>query len=211
MSWGSLIGSLGTGLSNVASSGLGQAAIGAGLGYGADRLAGGKGGTGALLGGIGGLMNYGSGAGGNLYGEGAGGFDTTALGGLFGQGQQAGYQQHYNQVATDLGRAFTPAEATAIQSGYEGIGQGGLMSQAGQFGQNYGDLAKMGGDISSAYGDIRGANTQRDLAKSEIDYRNRVAALNEAEARRISGNQAATQQSVSDAFSKSKLKNYYSA
>ena len=44
MPYGSeFLGNVGTGLMNFAGSGLGQTAIGAGLGYGMDRLAGGKG------------------------------------------------------------------------------------------------------------------------------------------------------------------------
>jgi len=89
MPYGSeFLGNVGTGLMNFAGSGLGQTAIGAGLGYGMDRLAGGKGKTGAILGGIGGLMNYGTGSGGSMFGFGdnANNFNNTAIGGLFGSG-----------------------------------------------------------------------------------------------------------------------------
>ena len=59
----SFLGSLGSGLLDFAGSGTGQTLIGAGLGYGLDRLSGGQGGIGAGLGGLAGIGNYGSGGG----------------------------------------------------------------------------------------------------------------------------------------------------
>ena len=86
----SFLGSLGSGLIDFAGSGLGQTAIGAGLGFGADRLAGGSGGIGAGLGALGGLGNSAFSNGG-LFGQDSfsGSIADQALsgvGGLFGQG-----------------------------------------------------------------------------------------------------------------------------
>ena len=195
-----------SGLGNFAKSGLGQTAIGAGLGYGLDRLSGGKGGRGAILGGAGGLLNYGSGQGGNLFGEGEGGFDATAAGGLFGQ------QPQQQGLVQGLGGSLVPQQTAVAQGLQPSIAQpSGLLDRASQFGEQYSDAGKFVGDIGEAYGNIQGGLAQRDLAESEIDYRNRVAALNEAQFNRTSENQAATNQAAIDAFQKSRLNNYYSA
>lgn len=213
MPYGSeFLGNIGTGLMNFAGSGLGQTAIGAGLGYGADRLAGGKGGTGAILGGVGGLMNYGSGSGGNLFGEGTSNFDSTALGGLFGSGTGQAQNQYQQQVGMiDPSYLQDPSVTGALQSGYENIPQTGLLDRASGFQKQYGGLFGGVKDIASAYGQYQTGQSSRANTKSEIDYRNRTAALNEAAFNRDFENQAATNQAAQDAFAKSNLRNYYSA
>lgn len=216
MPYGSeFLGNIGTGLMDFAGSGLGQTAIGAGLGYGLDRLAGGKGGTGAILGGVGGLMNYGSGSGGNLFGEGTSNFNSTALGGLFGSGTGQAQNQYQQQVGMiDPSYLQDPSVTGALQSGYENIPQGnqvGLLDRASNFQKQYGGLFGGAGDVASAYGQYETGLSNRANSKSEIDYRNRIATLNEQEANRNFANQAATNQAATDAFAKSNLRNYYSA
>lgn len=191
------------GLGKFASSGLGQTAIGAGLGYGLDKLAGGEGTTGALLGGAGGLLNYGSGAGGNMFGEGQGGFDSTYIGGLFGQPtQQAGEvtRTGLDPFVSNVGKLPQVATPQAIPA---------QATQQGLF-QNFQGLGGLG-DLAKGFGNLQQGLAQRDLSQAEIDYRNRVAALNEQAFSRDFANQAATNQAAIDAFNKSKLSNYYSA
>jgi hypothetical protein len=213
MPYGSeFLGNVGTGLMDFAGSGLGQTAIGAGLGYGIDKLAGGKGGTGAILGGLGGLMNYGTGSGGNLFGEGTSNFDSTALGGLFGSGTNQAQNQYQQQAGLiDPKYLQDPSVTGALQSGYENIPKAGLLDRASGFQKQYGGLFGGVGDVASAYGQYQTGQANRANSKSEIDYRNRIATLNEQEANRNFANQAATNQAATDAFSKSKLRNYYSA
>ncbi len=218
MPYGSeFLGNVGTGLMNFAGSGLGQTAIGAGLGYGMDRLAGGKGKTGAILGGVGGLMNYGTGSGGSMFGFGdnANNFNNTAVGGLFGSGAspiQSQYQQQVGMINPDM--LQDPSVASALQSGYENLPQGnqtGLLDRASSFQKQYGGLFGAAGDAANAYGQYQSGQASRNNSKSEINYRNRIATLNEQEANRNFANQAATNANVNSAFSQSKLRNYYTA
>lgn len=225
MPYGSeFLGNVGTGLMDFAGSGLGQTAIGAGLGYGMDRLAGGKGGTGAVLGGIGGLMNYGTGSGGNLFGEGTSNFDSTALGGLFGSGTGQGGVSYGTPdtaglVAGPNGSLITPEAASKLgQSNIAGLPsltgslpQTGLLDRASSFQKQYGGLFGGIGNAVSAYGQYQSGQANRNNSKSEINYRNRIATLNEQEANRNFANQAATNANADSAFSQSKLRNYYTA
>jgi len=206
------LGRLGGGLMDFAGSGLGQTVIGAGAGYGLDRLTGGSGQTGALVGGVGGLLNYGSGAGGNLFGEGASDFDATALGGLFGQQGQQGQPQ----LVQGLGGSLVPQQ-TAIAQGLQptslaSIAQPtGLLDRATAVGERYAPAGRFVGDIGQAYGNIQQGLAQRDLAESEIDYRNRIAALQEENFLDQQRRQRATETNIASGFGKSSLSNYYSA
>ncbi len=209
----SFLGGLGKGLMDFAGSGLDQTAIGAGLGYGLDRLAGGEGGTGAILGGAGGLLNYGSGAGGfgdNLFGEGASNFDATAVGGLFGQQGQ----QSPQGLVQGAGGSLVPYDTAVAQGLTPEVPQsatGGLLDRASDFYSQNKDAIGGFGDLATAYGKYQEGQSQRDLAQSEIDYRNRIAGLNQQTFDRDFANQEATNQAAIDAFNKSKLRNYYSA
>jgi len=178
--------------------------VGAGTGY----LMDGKGGAlaGGLLGGA-----LGSGAEG-LFGSGA----DTASTNVYGQGSKkmfdtAGLYSPANQSVIEraaatsaglggYGEALAPMGGSSVSTGASGL-----------FGSGFSDRIRPMTDVAKTYGDITGGMATRENMQSEIDYRNRVAALNERDANLRYENQMATNQAAIDAFSKSKLSNYYSA
>ena len=200
------LGGLGSNLSKFASSGLGQAAIGAGLGYGADKLTGGEGKTGALLGLGGGLLNYGSGGG---FG-GDFNFGDSALGqaqtGLFGQPTKptTGSYDVVGSMVPDYMKAGSTATKVPETTT-------GLFDSLSNLHKKYGDSIGTGTDIAKAYGDISGGLAQQDLAQAEVDYRNRLAGLSEAQIADMDRRKRAMEAGATTGFEQSSLGNYYTA
>jgi len=213
MSW---MNTLGSGLMDFAGSGLGQAVIGAGLGYGADKLMGGEGKTGALLGGLAGGFNaYGSDAG---FMDG-GNFDQSYLGGLFKPtttqvGGLSAKQARINDLMLSnegltLGGAEKAyageqlaAQATAPQ-------QLGLFDQARGFYDTNKDLLGGGSDIMKAYGDYQSGQSERDMNQAQMSYIQSLQAQQEADNARRRQSLATTQAGANTGFSNSSLASYY--
>ena len=208
--WEGLLGGLG----KFASSGLGQAAIGAGLGYGADRLSGGKGGIGALAGGaLGGLNALGSG--GNFMGDAYTGSmadqAVTGMGGLLG-----GTKQN----ATGVDMRFAPTGdavkdmATRQVSGSSNAGSSNILGNIQDFGTKYKDTIGMGTDLVNAYGDYQSNTANRDNTKAQMNYIQSLQRQQELENEYQRNARASTQAGANTGFSNSVLgnsSNYYSA
>ena len=208
--WEGLLGGLGS----FAKSGLGQAAIGAGLGYGADRLSGGKGGIGALAGGaLGGLNALGSG--GNFMGDAYTGSmadqAVTGMGGLLG-----GTKQN----ATGVDMRFAPTGdavkdmATRQVSGSSNAGSSNILGNIQDFGTKYKDTIGMGTDLVNAYGDYQSNTANRDNTKAQMNYIQSLQRQQELENEYQRNARASTQAGANTGFSNSVLgnsSNYYSA
>jgi hypothetical protein len=183
-------------------SGIGQTAIGAGLGYGADRLMGGKGGMGALVGGIGGLANAFSGGSGNFMADRWTGSEldnaTTGLASMFGQSQGQRSIDDYLQQANTAGadNAFTAGEATGLRQGYEALlanqptsssGLAGTLSKGfDSLSRGYGsnkELIDTGLKGYKVYSEAKDAKRKADLAQREINEQAKINAYNIAQAK----------------------------
>jgi len=163
--------------------GAGQTLGGAALGAGVSELTGGDWETGAALGGLAGLGNAyssGGGFGGDTW-TGSSLDNAMAGSGMFGQpGQQ--YQTQASKAATDLGRAFTPAESTALQQGYEGLAANQPMGLAGMY-DKYKGPVDLGLKGYETYSKARDASKKSDLAQREIDEQAKINAYNIAQAK----------------------------
>lgn len=222
-------GTIGTGLLNFGKSTLGQAAIGAGLGYGIDRLSGGKGGVGAALGGLGGLGNAYSSAGGlmgadNFTGSVADSAMSSA-GGLFGQGSKG----IYGQAGGNAGQGGTygnmmqyaptnTASDMAIRQVGDASANSGFMDGLSGFGAKYGDTIGMAGntlkggmDVMNAYGQYKTNKAQSGLYDSQADYTRSLQQMQLADNERKKQALASTQANIDAGFANSGLNNYYSA
>lgn len=193
----------------------------AALGYGVDRLAGGKGGIGAALGGLAGGTNYGIDVAGLFNGGGdflqQGASDLTS--GLFGS-TMSPYQKQALEASQGLGRAFTPAEASALQSGYEGllasnapeIAAPTFFDTVSNFGKKYGDTVDVASKLAKGYGDITGGLAQQDMYESQADYTRALQGMQLDENRRKKQAQAQMQANIDQAFGSSGLRDtYYTA
>ena len=193
------------GLLNFAKSGVGQGLIGAGAGYGLSKLSGGKGNVGALLGGLGGLANYGSGLGNqgfadNLFsGEGYN-FGNSAIGGMLGGGTKnpmqvdtTGYNLQNSgsaQMGSMIPEQFRNA-TTQSTGGYTGLLNNPNLG-------NYGKLLSGVGDVYSGIQQSSTANKQ--LGLLENSYLNQLATQEEEKKRR--GQQEAN---IGSGFNQSQL------
>ena len=228
---------VGQGLLNFGKSSLGQAAIGAGLGYGVDRLSGGKGGIGALAGGALGGLNALSSTGGLM---GADNFTgsmadqaVAGMGGLLGGTKKAGsytgldgsvVNLNPDQLASVQSGSYVPGVANLTTSHMptelfnqalpQSYGNAGLMGGLSNMQSKYGDLAKLGMDSVNAYGSYKSGQSERDLNQAEIDYANSVRLNNQRVADQAYANQQSTQANVDTGFSRSAMgrpTSYYSA
>ena len=204
------------GLSSFAKSGLGQAAIGAGLGYGADRLSGGKGGIGALAGGaLGGLNALSSG--GSLMGDAYTGSmadqAVTGMGGLLGGTKQNADQLAYNKQYMSVPDMYrTPAVESALEQGYKNLADtpSGMLGGLSQ----YGGLVKGGTDIANAYGSYQSNMANRDNTKAQMNYIQNLQRQQDLENEYQRTARASTQAGANAGFNNSVLgssSNYYSA
>ena len=210
--WEGLLGGLG----KFASSGLGQAAIGAGLGYGVDRLSGGKGGIGALAGGALGGLNALNSTGsfmGDAYTGSMADQAVTGMGGLLG-----GTKQNADQLATwnnptiaeniaNTGNVgvFAPNANTANNSMLGGISD---------FGTKYKDTIGAGIDLSNAYGSYQSNMANRDNTKAQMNYIQNLQRQQDLENEYQRTARAQTQAGANAGFNNSVLgssSNYYSA
>jgi hypothetical protein len=208
--WEGLLGGLG----KFASSGLGQAAIGAGLGYGADRLSGGKGGIGALAGGaLGGLNALSSG--GNFIGDAYTGSmadqAVTGMGGLLGgTGKQTnGINMNYAPTG-DMVKDM----ATRQVPGATNLANNSILGGISDFGTKYGGLVKGGTDIANAYGSYQSNMANRDNTKAQMDYIQNLQRQQDLENEYQRTARAQTQAGANAGFNNSVLgssSNYYSA
>lgn len=187
----------------------------AALGYGVDKLSGGKGGIGAALGGLAGGTGYGLNMGGlmgngSIMQEGLGNMVNST--GLFGQGLTKD-QTAYNEAYKNIGSEFLGDSAIreSLNQGYQNLpaAQSGFGSTIAGLGNKYGDTVGLLGDLGTTYGQISGGLAQRKNSQAEIDYRNRLAAMQERDFNRSYANQDATNQAALDAFKNSSLNNYY--
>ena len=179
-------GDIGQSLMDFAGSGTGQTLIGGGAGYLADKyVGGGDGKVGAMLGAGAGAYNaYDTGAG--LLDPSENGVTSGSLGGLLGKRGEA--SSYTNPV-------------TGQVSQQRGAGSGLLgMTQ---------DINPV--DAYRAYGEYRTGESAQENAKSEIDYRNRIAQLEEDEYNYKVKSRAATQAGADEGFANSSLSNYYTA
>ena len=216
--WEGLLGGLGS----FAKSGLGQSVIGAGLGYGLDRLSGGKGGTGGLLGGLLGGANAFTSNGGFMGQDAFAGSVAdgamNSMSGLFGQ-------QGRNVKESGLATWNNPSIAENIaNTGNVGVfannANNGLLSGLSGYGDlpsglsGYGDLIKGGTDLTSAYGQYQTGREEKKKNQAEIDYLNSIRASNQMVSDRNFANQAATQAGLLEGFNRSGLaqpSSYYSS
>ena len=202
-----------SGLSDMFSSGLGDMFSGGGSqqpkgGYGEARQ---PIDYGKMFGGGGGLLNQDT--------EGLFGQDPNAQSynyGAFGMNDRnkmqlpsVPYSRHEGQGL--LSRGFDAAQDYGSRA-YEGAKDFGSNVASG----NYNDLLKTGLLGIKTYGDYQTGKAAQENAQSEIDYRNRIAALQEAEAASKTANKEATNQAILDAFdqsalSKRKREKYYTA
>ena len=197
------------GLSSFAKSGLGQAAIGAGLGYGADRLSGGKGGIGALAGGaLGGLNALSSG--GSLMGDAYTGSmadqAVAGMGGLLG-----GTKQNANQLATWNNPTISENIANTGNVGaFANNTNSGILGGLSK----YGGLVKGGTDIANAYGSYQSNMANRDNTKAQMNYIQNLQRQQDLENEYQRTARAQTQAGANAGFNNSVLgssSNYYSA
>jgi hypothetical protein len=209
--WEGLLGGLG----KFASSGLGQAAIGAGLGYGADRLSGGKGGIGALAGGaLGGLNALSSG--GNFMGDAYTGSmadqAVTGMGGLLGgTGKQTnGINMNYaptGDMVKDMATRQVPGATNLANNS-------SMLGGISDFGTKYGGLVKGGTDIANAYGSYQSNMANRDNTKAQMNYIQNLQRQQDLENEYQRTARAQTQAGANAGFNNSVLgssSNYYSA
>lgn len=210
---------IGTGLMDFGKSSLGQTVIGAGLGYGADKLSGGKGGTGAVLGGLGGFGNSLTGAGANFGDSIVGQGVDYASTGLFGQGGETltADQNAYNTQLASVNSDYmsNPAIRESLNQGYQNLpgaqASTGLLGGAKDWYSTNKDFVGGGIDVANAYGNYQTGQAERENSQSEIDYRNRIAQLEEDEYNYQVKARAATQAGADEGFANSSLSNYYTA
>ena len=206
--WEGLLGNLG----KFATSGLGQTVIGAGLGYGLDRLSGGKGGTGGLLGGLLGGANAFTSNGGFMGQDAFTGSVAdsamNSMSGLFGQ-------QGRNVKESGLATWNNPSIAENIANtgnvgAFTNNANSGLLSGL----SGYGDLIKGGTDLTNAYGQYQTGREEKKKNQAEIDYLNSIRESNQMVSDRNFANQAATQAGLLEGFNRSGLaqpSSYYSS
>ena len=197
---------IGNSIGNFVGSGAGQSLLAGGAGYLADKyIAGGSGKTGAVLGGLAGAGNYLTGEQGNLYGEGETNFNDSYLGGLLGGNQQAKtgiYGNPYQQSSgTDI-RQVPEGNSYMNKAANAGMG---LLGSAGKA------IAENPLDAFKAYSEYKSGQAAQANAQSEIDYRNRIAQLQEDEYNYQKRAREATQSGLSEGFKASGLSNYYTA
>ena len=198
--------SLGNSVGNFLGSGAGQSLLAGGAGYLADKyIAGGNRKTGAIIGGLAGAGNYLTGEQGNLYGEGETNFNDSYLGGLLGGNKQA--------KTGIYGNPYQQSNGTDIRQVQDG---NGYMSKAIDMGA--GLLGSAGKavmenplDAFKAYSEYKSGQAAQANAQSEIDYRNRIAQLQEDEYNYQKRAREATQSGLSEGFKASGLSNYYTA
>lgn len=204
------------------------------LGYGADRLAGGKGGIGAGLGLLAGGTDYGmnfSGMmdGGNFLQSGSAGLFDSTTGFINPSQESVGFYKGSNGVSVPLNQA----EMNAVQSGSP-IGNlysttSGLPKQitgasnfnkalpiaqpkaSGLFGMNPESLKGIGelGKVASGVGDMWSSYKQGQMSDEEIDMRRQAYANQLAMQQRGLAQQAQTQENIDKAFAKSSIPSYY--
>lgn len=207
--WEGLLG----GLSSFAKSGLGQAAIGAGLGYGADRLSGGKGGIGALAGGaLGGLNALSSGGNfmGDAYTNSMADQAVSGMGGLLG-----GAKQNADQLATWNNPTIAENIANTGNVGaFAPDASSGMLGGISDFGTKYKDVIGAGIDVSNAYGDYQSNMANRDNTKAQMNYIQNLQGQQDLENEYQRTVRAQTQAGANAGFNNSVLgssSNYYSA
>ena len=222
--WEGLLGGLG----NFASSGLGQATIGAGLGYGVDRLSGGKGGVGALAGGALGGLNALSGGGSMLSDAYSGSIADNAVSGM------GGLLGGTKDKLAGSGLSAEQARINDLMLSNEGLTLGGakqafageqLASQAtapqynilgniSNFGDKYGDAVKTGTDMFNAYGDYQTGKSEQGYNEAQMNYIQSLQGQQELENLYKRNARASTQSNVDTGFANSSLgspSNYYTA
>lgn len=189
-----------SGLLDFANSGLGRAAIGAGVGALGAQAMGEDASKGAWGGGALGAASYGLQGGGfdsGLYDGSQGGIGNST--GLFGSAQQ---KQLDPYALPEVGGSIDKAITQTPQQNQNFFSNMNL--------ENTKDITGGLMDLSTAYGTYQSGEAERKNAQNEIDYRNKLAALQERNYNRDYTNQAATQTNVADAFNQSSL-NYYNA
>jgi hypothetical protein len=187
----------------------------AALGYGADRLMGGKGGVGAALGGLAGGTGYGlnlSGMmnGGNFMQEGLSGVVDSASGLLGGTGKQAnGINMSYaptGDMVKDMAIRQVP-DATNLTNN-------SILGGISDFGTKYKDTIGAGIDLGNAYGKYQSDMANRDNTKAQMNYIQSLQRQQESENEYQRNARASTQTGLNTGFSNSvygKPSNYYSA
>ena len=219
------------GLGSFAKSGLGQSVIGAGLGYGLDRLSGGKGGTGGLLGGLLGGANAFTSNGGFMGQDAFAGSVAdgamNSMSGLFGQQgrnvKESGLATWNNpSIAENIantGNVGVFANSPSIAENIANTGNVGVFANNANNGllsglSGYGDLIKGGTDLTNAYGQYQTGREEKKKNQAEIDYLNSIRASNQMVSDRNFANQAATQAGLLEGFNRSGLaqpSSYYSS
>ena len=174
---------------------LGNAAIG----YGVDKLAGGKGGIGAALGGLAGGTGYGV----NLQG---------LLGGTGQSFMQDGLAGAVDSASGLLGGK--PYEAMNANGDIIQKTQGGLLGNISNFGDKYGDAIDAGVDITKAYGNYQTGRSEQKYNEAQMNYIQSLQGQQELENLYKRNARASTQSNVDTGFANSSLgspSNYYTA
>ena len=209
------------GLGQFAKSGIGQAAIGAGLGYGADRLSGGSGGKGALLGGALGGLNAGFSDGGffgqDAYTGSIADQAVSGMGNMLGGTKQNADQLAYNKQYMSVPDAYrTPAVESALEQGYRNLAtpKPSILGGISNFRDTYGDAIKTGTDIVSSIGDYQAKESEQGYNEAQMNYIQSLQRQQELENAYKRNARATTQTGANAGFANSSLgspSNYYSA
>ena len=203
--WGT---SLGNSIGNFVGSGAGQSLLGAGAGYLADKyIGGGSGRTGAAVGGLLGAGNYMLGEQGNMYGEGSTDFGNSAMGGLLGTKKQPTtgiYGEPYSQSTGNDIRQIPQETSYMSRIGEAGMGLLGGTAKA---------VKDNPIEVFKAYTDYKTGRAAQENAQSEINYRNRIASLQESNYLDQQRRKQEMEQNAIGGFNSSGLssRNYYEA
>ena len=195
-------------VSKFAGSGLGQTAIGAGLGYGIDRLSGGNGGIGAVAGGTLGGLNAmsGLGAGQGFTDLGQDAYSNSFLGGLggtAGNGVAKKASQYSNLPILDMGKSLGSSNQSYLDKvgGYLGKGLG--------YANKNQPVIKTGLDAFGAYNTYQDNANKARLSQEQLDMIRHQNALAEQKYNSDIARRGQVENNAAGAFNNSKLASYY--
>jgi len=223
------LGNLYSGLGDFAKSGIGQTAIGAGLGYGVDRLSGGNGGVGAIAGGALGGLNAmsGLGAGQSFSDAGQDAYSNSFLGGLGNNttnqaahkltGKEmlgANYKPSINDVVSNP-NAFANYDFSNMPAGSLGTNASHLEGLGSYFKKGLGYInnnqpaIKTGLDAFGAYNQYQDNANKARLSQEQLDMIRHQNALAEQKYKSDIARRGQVENNASSAFNNSKLASYY--